>query len=574
VSRKYEELRSTRWYSAETRWGHLHRQRTKQAGFSERDFTGKPVIGILNTWSELNPCHLHFRARADEVKRGVWQAGGFPVEVPVTSLGEVFVKPTAMLYRDFLAMEVEEVIRCHPIDGVVLMGGCDKTTPAMLMGAITMGLPAIFLPAGPMLNGRWRGELHGSGTDTMRYFLEMKAGRVSKESFSEMEDSGARSPGTCMAMGTASTMMAIAEALGFCLPGASSIPAVDSRHAHMASNCGRRIVDMVWDDVTPASFLTKGSFHNAITTLLAMGGSTNAIIHLLAVARRAGIELVIDDLNEISPKVPVLADIKPSGRFLMEEFFEAGGLRAVLGEIRDLLDLECKGVSGRTLGQILEDVQRVGDDAIRPRSNPLYKSGGLAVLRGSLAPDGAIIKSSAASPNLLKHRGRAVVFKNFKDYQARINDPNLDIDESCILVLQNAGPRGAPGMPESGMMPLPTRLLQQGVKDMIRISDARMSGTHYGTVVLHVAPESAAGGPLALVQDGDFITLDVAAHRVDLNVDEAELTKRRAAWVEPEPRISRGWGRLYHDQVTQANEGADLRFLRPGAPIPDPEIFG
>jgi dihydroxy-acid dehydratase len=570
--KRYEDLRSARWYATDTRMGHTHRQRTSQAGFSRADYRGKPVIAILSTWSELNPCHIHFRQRAEEVKRGVWQAGGFPVEVPVMSLGEPFMKPTTGLYRNFLAMEVEEMLLCHPVDGAVLMGGCDKTTPAMIMGATTVDLPTIFMPAGPMLTGRWRDSTLGSGTDTSRWFNELKAGTITTTEFEEMEEAGARSPGHCMTMGTASTMTSLAEILGFTLPGAASIPAVDSRHAHMASATGRRIVDMVWEDLKPSDILTRASFENAIVGLLALGGSTNAIIHLIAMARRANIELSLDTFDAISDRVPTLANLRPSGEYLMEDFFHAGGLRALLVEITDLLDLDQKNVNGRTLGENLAGVRRIGDDVIRPRSAPIVERGGLAVLRGNLAPSGAIIKRSAASPKLLRHRGRAVVFEGLADMQRRLEDPALEVDENSVLVLRNAGPVGAPGMPEWGMIPIPQKLLARGVRDMVRISDARMSGTHYGTVVLHIAPEAAVGGPLALVQEGDLIELDVDARRLELLVDAAELDRRRAALPPPRLPHRRGWSRIFTDHVRQADLGADLDVLDDPMRPPQPEI--
>jgi dihydroxy-acid dehydratase len=568
----YDDLRSARWYATNTRMGHTHRQRTSQAGFSRLDYKGKPVIGILNTWSELNPCHIHFRERSEHVKRGVWQAGGFPVEVPVASLGEPFMKPTTGLYRNFLAMEVEEMLRCHPIDGVVLMGGCDKTTPAMIMGATTMNLPTIFLPAGPMLSGRWRGELIGSGTDTSKYFAELKGGTISQAEFDDMEEAGARSAGHCMTMGTASTMTSLAEVLGMTLPGAASIPAPDSRHVHMASQCGRRIVDMVWEDRKPRDILTRASFENAIVALMALGGSTNAVIHLLAMARRAGVHLDLEDFDSAAARVPVLADLRPSGRFLMEDFFHAGGLKALLAEIKDTLHLDAITINGRTLGDNLADAHRIGDEVIRPRSNPLYPAGGLAIVRGNLAPSGAVVKRSAASDDLLRHTGRAIVFEGLSDMMARIDDPNMDVDESCILVLRNAGPIGGPGMPEWGMLPLPKKLLERGIRDMVRISDARMSGTQYGTVVLHVSPEAAVGGPLALVRDGDLITLDVEARRLDLEVAPDELERRRANLKLPSKRYTRGWTRIFTDHVRQAHEGADLDVLDDMAETPEPEI--
>jgi dihydroxy-acid dehydratase len=567
-----QDLRSARWYATDTRMGHTHRQRTSQAGYSRDDYLGKPVIGIFSTWSDLNPCHMHFRDRVTDIKRGVWQAGGFPVEVPVTSLGEPFMKPTTGLYRNFLAMEVEEMLRCHPIDGVVLMGGCDKTTPAMIMGATTMDLPAIFVPAGPMLTGRWRGETLGSGTDTSKWFAELKAGTISRTEFDDMEQAGARSAGHCMTMGTASTMTALADVLGMTLPGASSIPAPDSRHAHMCSHSGRRIVEMVWSDLRPRQVLTQAAFGNALVTLMALGGSTNAVIHLLAMARRAGVQLSLANFDFQQRPVPVLADIRPSGKYLMEDFFHAGGLLALLNELREDLDLTAMAVNGKSLSENLSGALRVGDQVIRSRSQPVYPSAGLAVLRGTLAPDGAVIKRSAATESLLRHTGKAVVFEGLEDLTKRIDDPTLDVDESSVLVLRNAGPIGGPGMPEWGMLPIPRKLLEKGVRDMVRISDARMSGTHYGTVVLHVAPEAAVGGPLALVRDGDLIELDVAACKLDLLVDEAILAVRRKAKPLPRPTAERGWRRIFSDHVLQADQGCDLDVLLGNEGSVEPEI--
>jgi dihydroxy-acid dehydratase len=562
MKKRYEDLRSASWFTPDDKSGHTHRERIKQAGFSDRDFKGKPVIGILSSWSELNPCHIHFRERADDVKRGVWQAGGFPLEIPVMSLGEPFMRPTTMIYRDLLSIEVEEVLRCHPLDGVVLMGGCDKTTPAMLMGGIAANLPAIFLPAGPMLTGRWRGETIGSGTDVSRYYAELQAGNITREQYTDMESAGARSAGHCMTMGTASTMTSVAETLGMTLSGAASIPAPDSRHRHMAVDAGRRIVDMVWEDLKPRDVLDERSFHNAITALMALGGSTNGIIHLIALADRVGIDLKLEDFDRLSETVPVLADIKPSGRFLMEDFYYAGGLRALLWRIRDNLKPEARTVNGRTLGENIADAECFNDDVIRPLDSPLIGAGGLVVLRGNLAPGGAVLKRSAADPALMKHKGRAVVFKDRQDLKARIDDPDLPVDENSILVMQNAGPKGVPGMPEWGMLPIPQKLVEKGVRDMVRISDARMSGTHYGTVVLHVTPESAEGGPLALVHDGDWIELDVDARSLALLVDEAELAQRRDAWQAPVSPHRRGWPALYTRHVSSASEGASLDFLR------------
>src|SRR5438105_6023153 len=515
------QLRSHRWFGGDEPAALLrtfgHRSRMRGLGVDASEHQGKPVIAILNTWSELNPCHMHLRERAEQVKRGVWQAGGFPMEMPAISLGEQLQKPTTMMYRNLLAMETEELLRSYPADGAVLMGGCDKTTPALIMGATSMNLPAIYMPAGPMLTGHWRSQTLGSGSDTWKYWAELRAGNISEKDWQEIEDGIARSPGTCMTMGTAATMMSIAEALGFTLPGASSIPAPDSNHSKVAALTGKRIVEMVWQDLKPRDILDARSFDNAIVTLMAMGGSTNAIIHLVAMAGRAGLKLPLERFNDFSCRVPLLANVRPSGeRYLMEDFYYAGGLRALLAELKDLLQLECRTVNGKTLGENLEGAQVYNDDVIRPRSRPLKSSGGLVILHGSLAPQGAVIKAAAATPRLLRHSGRAVVFDDYNDMAARIDRDDLNVDADSVLVLRNAGPLGGPGMPEWGMLPVPKKLLKQGVRDMVRISDARMSGTSYGTCVLPVAPGSYAGGPLALVKDGDLIELDVEKREPNL----------------------------------------------------------
>jgi len=533
---------------------------------------GKPVIGIINTWSEINPCHYHLRERAEFVKRGVWQAGGFPVEIPAMPITEIYMRPSPMLYRNLLAMEVEELLRCMPIDGAVLMGGCDKTTPGLLMGAISMNIPAVYFPAGPMLRGNWNGKFLGSGTDVRKIFTERCAGNVSDEEWLGVEDGIARSPGFCMTMGTASTMTALAEAMGMTLPGASSIPAADSNHPRMAISCGNRIVDMVWEDLKPQDILTREAFENAITVDMAIAGSTNAIIHLVALAGRCGIKLDLELFDQISHKVPVLANIRPSGAYLMEDFFYAGGLRALMSQISDLLHLKAKTVNGHTLGENLAGVGIINKDVIRPRENALAATGGTVILRGSLAPDGAVIKISAATPRLLQHTGPALVFKDYNDLEARINDPNLPVTEDSVLVLQSAGPLGGPGMPEWGMLPIPKKLLDQGVRDMLRISDARMSGTAYGTCVLHASPESHIGGPLALVQDGDKISIDAAGRKLDLLVSDAEMAARRANWKKPAASYGRGYGALYLERVTQANLGCDFDFLGEHMVTAEPEI--
>ena len=558
----YKELRSAAWFTDPGKAGFIHRERIAQAGFSRTDYEGRPAIGVFSTWSELNPCHIHFRERAEDVKRGIWAAGGFPLEVPCMSLGEPFMKPTTMLYRDLLAMEVEENLRAHPLDGVVLMGGCDKTTPAMLMGALSMDLPAIYVPGGPMLTGRWRGHTLGSGTDAHRWYDELKAGNISEEQYKQMETAGARSAGHCQTMGTASTMTSLAEAMGFTLPGAASIPAPDSRHRHMASDCGRRIVEMVWEDYKPSDFITPSSFRNAMLVLLALGGSTNGPIHLLAMAKRAGIPLKLEDFDAISDAVPVLANIKPSGEYLMEDFFNAGGLPALMNRITDKLDLDARGVTGRTLRETLASAENFNDDVIRPRDNPISKHGGILVLRGNLAPDGCIIKVSAASEHLLKHRGKAFVFEDREDAFARLNSEDLDIDENSVLVLRNCGPVGR-GMPEWGMLPIPDRLLKKGVRDMVRISDTRMSGTHFGTVVLHVSPEAAVGGPLALVQDGDEIELNIEERQLTLHVSDEELAKRKESWKPCHPEPEGVWRTLYANRVGQVHTGASLDAIDP-----------
>ncbi len=542
-------------------------------GFASDDFKGKPTIAILNTWSDVNNCHTHFRDRAEEVKRGVWQAGGFPLEIPVMSLSESFMKPTSMYYRNLLALEVEETLRCYPVDGAVLMGGCDKTVPALIMGATSANIPSIFLPAGPMLKGCWKGETLGSGTDMWRYWAEKQAGNLCDDSWNELEDGIARSPGHCMTMGTASTMTAIAEVLGLCLPGSTSIPAVHSTHARMASACGRRIVDLAWDKATPRSFLTEAAFRNAIVTDMALGGSTNAIIHLIAMAGRAGIKLTLDQFDEVSQQLQVIANIRPCGEYVMEDFYDAGGILALLSQIKDLLDLTCTTVSGKTLGENLEGAEVFNDDVIRPLDRPVGKAGGTFVLRGNLAPDGAVIKPTAAEPHLLNHRGPAAVFSDYADLKERIHDESVGLTADHIIVLQNAGPIGAPGMPEWGMLPIPNYLLKQGVRDMVRISDARMSGTSYGACVLHVAPESAVGGPLAFVKDGDLIEVSIDQRKLHLEISNEELAARREGWKPLPPRHSRGYGRLYADEITQANEGCDFRFMHAGENAPEPDIF-
>jgi dihydroxy-acid dehydratase len=570
--RKYEDLRSARWFAAKDLRSFGHRSRAKQLGFGAEDYAGKPVIAILNTWSDLNPCHGHFRERAEDVKRGVWQAGGFPVELPAMSLGEPFMKPSTMLYRNLLAMETEELLRANPVDGVVLMGGCDKTVPALVMGALSTNLPAIFVPAGPMLRGHWRGKTLGSGSDVWKYWADLRAGALPPSAWSEMEDGIARSHGTCMTMGTASTMAAITEAMGLTLPGASSIPAVDSAHARMAAAAGRRAVELVWEGLEPRDIVTRAAIDNAITTLMALGGSTNAVIHLVAMAGRAGIELPLSRFDEISRTTPVLANLRPSGEYLMEDFFYAGGLRALLKNLGDRLERSSRTVNGRTIGENIADAEVFLPDVIRTPATALAEEGGIAVLTGNLAPGGAVIKPPAMEPRLMRHRGPAIVFRDYNDMAARIDDPALPATPDSVLVLQSAGPQGGPGMPEWGQLPIPKKLLEQGVRDMVRISDARMSGTSYGACVLHVAPESHVGGPLAFVRDGDMIELDVPARRLRLDVAEDELARRRAAWVAPPSRYGRGYGMMFSAHVGQADKGCDFDFLAGTEPVPEPEI--
>jgi dihydroxy-acid dehydratase len=569
------ELRSARWFAPDDFRSFGHRSRLMQMGYASADWKDRPVIAIVNTWSDLNQCHAHFRQRVDDVKRGVLQAGGFPVELPALSLSEPIVKPTTMLYRNLLAMETEELLRSHPVDGAVLMGGCDKTTPGLVMGALSMGLPFVYLPAGPMLRGHWKGRVLGSGSDGFKFWDERRAGRIDEQAWIEIEAGIARSHGTCMTMGTAATMMGIAEALGLTLPGASSIPAADAGHPRMSADCGRRSVEMVWEDLTPARLLSRASFHNGIVCAMAMGCSTNAIIHLVAISRRAGHPITLDDFDAASRTVPVIANIRPSGdQFLMEDFFYAGGLPAMLERIRAHLDPDALTVNGRTLGDNIASAEVYDDEVIRPLERPIYAEGALAVLRGNLAPDGVVIKPSACAPHLLRHTGRALVFDDYPALKKAVDDPDLDVTGDDVLVLRNAGPIGA-GMPEWGMLPIPTKLLKQGVSDMLRLSDARMSGTAYGGCLLHCAPEAAVGGPLALVRSGDRITVDVPARRIHLEVDDAELARRRAAWTPPPARHERGYGWIYARHVLQADQGCDFDFLETGfgAPVPEPDIF-
>lgn len=568
-----DQLRSARWFAPDDLRSFGHRSRLKQMGFSEPDYVGKPVIAILHTWNDLSQCHTHFPERVEQIKRGVLQAGGFPVEIPVMSLSEMFMKPSAMYYRNLLAMEVEENLRCHPIDGAVLVGGCDKTTPGLIMGATSADIPSIYVPAGPMLAGNWRGTRLGSGTDSWKYWAEKCAGNLPDCDWRGVEEGIARSPGTCMTMGTASTMTAIAETLGLTLPGASSIPAVHSAHARMAAKSGRLAVELVWQDLRPSRLLTREAFDNAITVDMAIGGSTNAIVHLIAMAGRAGLKLPLERFDEISQRTPVVANLRPSGEYLMEDFYDAGGLRALLNRIRDLLHVDAQTVNGKSLGENVAGADVINPKVILPVGQELSRAGATFILRGNLAPDGCVIKPTAAEPRLLKHTGPAVVFENYAELKRGIDDESIPITADSVIVLKSGGPIGAPSMPEWGMLPIPKRLLKQGVRDMVRISDARMSGTSYGTCVLHVAPESAVGGPFALVRTGDLIELDVAARRIHLHVSDAELASRRAEWKPPEKRYERGYAALFAHEVTQANEGCDFKFLHAGKPTPEPDIY-
>ena len=572
------DLRSRRWFTADGMRAFSHRQRMQQMGLRREDVTERPCIAIINTWSDLSPCHAHLRERAESVKRGVLMAGGTPFELPALSLGEVLVKPTTMLYRNLLAMEVEELLRSLPVDGVVLLAGCDKTTPGTVMGAISMGLPTIFCAAGPILNDRHLepGQPErriGAGTHTRMFWDERQAGRVSTEQWVRLEATMTRSPGTCNTMGTASTMTSIVEALGLALPGSTAIPAMDAGHTRMATSCGERIVQMVWDDLTPQRVLTRASFLNAVAVQMALGGSTNAAVHIIAMARRAGVELTLADLDAVGRKVPVLANLFPSGDRLMEDFHYAGALPALMNRIREHLSLDALTVSGTTLGENIAGRESLDDEVIRPLDRPVSPHGALAVLRGNLAPEGAVMKTSAASTKFLKHRGRAIVFDSPAEMNARCADAALECDENSVLVLRYAGPVGAPGMPEWGGLPIPQKLLALGVRDMVRISDARMSGTHYGSCILHASPEAAVGGPLALVRTGDWIEVDVAARRLHLDVSDTELARRRADWTAPPRAFSRGFTKLYQDHVTQAHEGCDFDFLQGTAATPEPEIF-
>ena len=575
MTKKPEDLRSARWFAPDDMRSFGHRSRMMQIGYEAQDWAGKPVIAILNTWSDAQPCHAHFRHRVEDVKRGVFQAGGFPMELPCLSLSESQVKPTTMLYRNLLAMEAEELIRSHPIDGAVLMGGCDKTTPALVMGAVSAGVPFIYMPGGPMLRGNFRGEALGSGSDLWKYWEERRAGNIGEAEWQGVEGGIARSYGHCMTMGTASTMTAIAEALGLTLPGASSIPAADANHIRMAAACGRRIVEMVWEDLLPSAILTDAAVRNAVVVAMATGCSTNAIIHLVAMARRAGVTLDLDMFDAIGREVPVLANVRPSGStYLMEDFYYAGGLRALMESLGDKLDRSVMTVTGRPLGEGLEGAAVYNDDVIRPLSNPIYHEGSLAVLRGNIAPDGCVIKPAACDKRFHQHEGPALVFDSYPEMKKAVDDENLDVTPDHVLVLRGAGPEGGPGMPEWGMLPIPKALLKQGHRDMLRLSDARMSGTSYGACILHVAPEAHIGGPLALLRTGDTIRVDIPARRIDMLVSEDELAERRAGWVEPPAKFGRGYGYMFARHILQANEGCDFDFLETGfgPAIGEPDI--
>ncbi|AQS64854.1 6-deoxy-6-sulfo-D-gluconate dehydratase [Rhizobium rhizogenes] len=571
-----KKLRSDRWFAPDDLRSFGHRSRMMQLGYAEEDFVGKPVIGILNTWSELNTCHSHFPERVKDVKRGVLQAGGFPVEMPSLSVDESFTKPTSMLYRNMLAMETEEMIRSHPLDGVVLMGGCDKTTPGLVMGAISAGVPMIYLPAGPMLRGNYAGKVLGSGSDAWKYWDERRAGNVTDEEWRGVQGGIARSAGVCMTMGTASTMTAITDALGLTLPGASSIPAVDAEHQRMSAGCGRRIVEMVAEDLTPDRILTATAFRNAAIVAMATGCSTNAVVHLIAMARRAGVPMTLDELDELGRVTPLIANVRPSGKdYLMEDFYYAGGLRALMKQLESRLDCSALTVTGRSMGENLEGAKVYNDDVIRSLDNPVYAEGSLAVLRGNLCPDGAVIKPAACDPKYHIHEGPALVFDSYPEMKKAIDDENLDVTPDHVLVLRNAGPLGGPGFPEWGMLPIPKALIKKGHRDMVRISDARMSGTSYGACVLHVAPESFVGGPLALLKTGDIVRLDLPQRRLNMLVSEEEIASRRAAWQAPAPRYERGYGYLFSKHVTQADQGCDFDFLQTdfGRTAGEPDIF-
>jgi len=574
-AKKPEDLRSARWFAPDDLRSFGHRSRMNQMGYDVEEFAGKPIIGILNTWSDFAQCHAHFRARVEDVKRGVLQAGGFPVELPAISVSESTVKPTSMLYRNFLAMETEELIRSQPVDGVVLMGGCDKTTPGLILGATSAGVPAIFMPAGPMLRGNFQGKQLGSGSDAWKFWDERRAGNISEKEWYDMQTGIARSYGVCMTMGTAATMTGIADVIGLCLPGASAIPAADSAHIRMASACGRRAVEMVWEDLTPTRIMTRQAFLNGIVVAMAMGCSTNAVIHLIAMARRAGHDIGLDDFDAASRRVPVIANIRPSGdTYLMEDFYYAGGMLGLMSRLTRHLDLSQINASGKTWKQSLKGARVFNDDVIRDEARAIYKEGALAVLRGNIAPNGCVIKPSAAGAKFLRHAGPALVFDSYEEMKKVIDRDDLDVTENSVLILRNAGPLGGPGMPEWGMLPIPGKLVKQGVRDMVRISDARMSGTSYGACILHVSPESYVGGPLALVKTGDIIELDIPNRTLNMKVSARELAARRKAWQKPAPRYERGFGWMFSQHIAQAEKGCDFDFLQTdfGAPVGEPAI--
>ena len=553
--------RSESWFQGPEYYAFARRAWLRSEGFGPDIYEGKPLIGICNSWSELNNCNAHLRDLAEAVKRGVWAAGGVPLEFPTISLGEMLMKPTAMLFRNLMAMDVEESIRANPLDGVVLLCGCDKTTPAQLMGAASANIPAIMVPGGPMLAGEWRGRKLGSGTDGRKLFDQYRTGRISEEEWCEIESCIARSTGHCTVMGTASTMASLAEALGMTLPGSAAIPAPDARRRVMAELSGRRIVEMVNEDLTPSRILTRAAFENAIATLMALGGSTNAVVHLIAVAGRLGIRLPLEEFDRISRRTPCIVNLKPSGAFIMEDLFHAGGVPAVMKEIAHLLDAGAITANGRTVGENVAHADCTNREVIRTAADPMWPDGAIGVLRGNIAPDGAVLKQSAATPSLLQHRGPALVFETRQEMMARIDSPDLPVEPNTVLVMKSCGPRGGPGFPEWGQIPMPKKLLERGVTDMVRISDARMSGTSFGTVVLHVAPESAAGGPLAIVRTGDEIVLDFAGRRIDAALSDAEIESRLKNFTPPAPHYTRGYGKLFLDHVTQANLGCDFDFL-------------
>ena len=566
MSEEKFDLRSQYWFGLKDKGGYIHRERLRNQGYPDEVFQGKPVIGIATTWSELNPCNVSLKEVAEAVKRGVWESGGFPLEFPAMSLGETVMRPTTMLFRNLLAMEVEELIRANPLDGVVLLGNCDKTPPGLLMGAASVNLPTIMVTGGPMLNGRYKGEAVGSGTLIWKYSEKVRSGEMSAEEFMSMESCSARSQGSCMTMGTASTMACVTEALGVQLPGSAAIPAVDSRRFKISHLAGRRIVQMVKERQKLSDVLTREAFENAVKVNAAVGGSTNAVVHLLAIAGRIGVKLSLEDFDQLAKEVPVIANLMPSGKYLMEEFFDAGGVQTVMKEISGHLHLDHITVSGNSVKENIKNAENYNTEVITPTTNPFQKPGsGIVVLRGSLAPDGAILKVSAASPNLLKHTGKALVFNEIEEYMAVVDNQDLPVTPETVLVLKNSGPKGYPGFPEVGNLPMPKKMLDQGVTDMVRISDARMSGTAYGTVVLHVSPESTIGGPLAFVENGDEIELDVPNRKLNLLISPEELAKRKAAWVPPKPKADRGWSKMYIEHVQQAHLGADLDFLVGGS---------